>query len=159
RSATSTVPAASSTARAPTTGIKVRPLRADGSVQGPRFGPGRRGAPRAVRPAPYPDLMTISMLLLGVSLGTAAAALCVVARVHALALAHREAPERVTKVLDEKYRLMIGDLHGALADHGDRLHRSLAAVSDSLRGAVSSELGETRESMQALQLAQTESLA
>lgn len=61
--------------------------------------------------------------------------------------------------LEEKHRAMLRDLHDGLNKLGDRLSLSSADSSERLRQAVANELKETRDAMQALQAAQTSSLA
>ena len=61
--------------------------------------------------------------------------------------------------LEEKHRAMLRDLHDGLNKLGDRLSLSSVESSERLRQAVAQELKETRDAMQALQTAQTSSLA
>lgn len=61
--------------------------------------------------------------------------------------------------LEEKHRAMLLDLNDGLNKLGDRLHAISTESSERLRMAVAQELKETRDAMQALQLAQTDSLA
>jgi len=60
---------------------------------------------------------------------------------------------------EEKHRAMLRDLHDGLNKLGDRLSLSSVDSSERLRQAVAQELKETRDAMQALQAAQTSSLA
>ncbi|ADQ84886.1 DNA recombination protein RmuC [Methylovorus sp. MP688] len=60
---------------------------------------------------------------------------------------------------EEKHRAMLRDLHDGLNKLGDRLSLSSVDSSERLRQAVAQELKETRDAMQALQAAQTNSLA
>lgn len=60
--------------------------------------------------------------------------------------------------LEEKHRVMLLDLHDGLSKLGDRLIHASGDAGERLRSAVASELQQTREAMQKLQLAQTESL-
>lgn len=73
--------------------------------------------------------------------------------------AQDELPAVVEQVLEEKHREMLDTLRRGLADQGERLSVALADTSDRLRTAVSQELRQTRDAMQALQLAQGEGLA
>jgi len=61
--------------------------------------------------------------------------------------------------LEEKHRAMLQDLHDNLNKLGDRLNTVLADSSERLKQGVALELNQTREAMQALQVAQTENLA
>ncbi len=61
--------------------------------------------------------------------------------------------------LEEKHRAMLLDLNDGLNKLGDRLNTVLADSSDRLKQGVALELNQTREAMQALQLAQTDNLA
>jgi DNA recombination protein RmuC len=61
--------------------------------------------------------------------------------------------------LEEKHRAMLLDLNDGLNKLGDRLNITSQQNADSLKSAVSQELQSTRETMQALQLAQGSSLA
>ena len=61
--------------------------------------------------------------------------------------------------LEEKHRAMLRDLHDALNKLGDRLASSSGEASERLRASVAQELQQTRDAMQSLQLAQTQSLA
>lgn len=60
--------------------------------------------------------------------------------------------------LEDKHRAMLLDLHDGLNKLGDRLNASSSEGGERLRNAVGIELKQTRDAMQALQLAQTESL-
>src|SRR5664279_973637 len=60
--------------------------------------------------------------------------------------------------LEEKHRAMLLDLNDGLNKLGDRLNTVLAESSERLKQGVALELNQTREAMQALQLAQTENL-
>jgi DNA recombination protein RmuC len=61
--------------------------------------------------------------------------------------------------LEEKHRAMLMDLNDGLNKLGDRLQATATDNSDRLRLSVAEELKQTRDAMQALQLAQTENLA
>ena len=61
--------------------------------------------------------------------------------------------------LEEKHRAMLRDLNDALNKLGDRLASSSGETTERLRASVAQELQQTRDAMQALQLAQTQSLA
>ena len=61
--------------------------------------------------------------------------------------------------LEEKHRAMLLDLNDGLNKLGDRLNTVLADSSERLKQGVALELNQTREAMQALQVAQTENLA
>lgn len=61
--------------------------------------------------------------------------------------------------LEEKHRAMLLDLNDGLNKLGDRLNTASQESGERLKQAVSQELQATREAMQALQLAQNNSLA
>ena len=61
--------------------------------------------------------------------------------------------------LEEKHRAMLHDLHEGLTRLGDRLMASSADASERLRSVVSTELKQTRDAMQALELSQSQHLA
>jgi DNA recombination protein RmuC len=61
--------------------------------------------------------------------------------------------------LETKHRAMLLDLHSGLTQQGDRLGGHLTDTSDRLRGSVGSELKQTRDIVQALQLALVENIA
>jgi DNA recombination protein RmuC len=73
-------------------------------------------------------------------------------------LNHRQ-DEAILPALEEKHRAMLLDLNDGLNKLGDRLNAASNESGERLRGAVALELAQTREAMQALQLAQTASLA
>ncbi len=58
--------------------------------------------------------------------------------------------------LETKHRAMLVDLHGGLTQQGDRLGGQLTDTSDRLRGAVGTELKQTRDTLHALQLTLTQ---
>lgn len=70
-----------------------------------------------------------------------------------------ELPALLAQLLEEKHRAMLGDLHDGLTKQGDRLNQALTDNSERLRESVASELKLTRDAMQSLQLAQSDSLA
>ncbi|MEO8332953.1 MAG: DNA recombination protein RmuC [Gallionella sp.] len=80
-------------------------------------------------------------------------------RVIALGRTQSGQPETLSLVLEEKHRLMLGDLHNGLNNLGDRMAQATLDSSERLREIVSHELKLTREAMQALQLAQHEALS
>jgi len=61
--------------------------------------------------------------------------------------------------LEEKHREMLRDLNDGLNKLADRMNAASQGSSDSLKSTVSAELQNTRDAMQALQLAQQSSLA
>jgi len=61
--------------------------------------------------------------------------------------------------LEEKHRAMLLDLNDGLNKLGDRMNTASQGSSEMLKNSVSSELQATRDAMQALQLAQNNSLA
>ncbi len=67
--------------------------------------------------------------------------------------------EAITQGLEIKHRAMLSDLHDGLNKHSDRITQSAQASGERLRERVAQELLQTREAMQALQLAQQSSLA
>ncbi len=80
-------------------------------------------------------------------------------RVIALARLQSGQPEALMRVLEEKHRLMLGDLHEGLNRQGDRMAQVTLESSERLREIVSQELKLAREAMQALQLAQHDALS
>jgi DNA recombination protein RmuC len=65
----------------------------------------------------------------------------------------------ILQQLEEKHRAMLRDFNDGLNKLGDRLSASSQEISERLRVSVATELQATREAMQALQLAQQNSLA
>lgn len=63
------------------------------------------------------------------------------------------------ELLEEKHRAMLRDLHDGLASQSDRVGAVLGESSERLRSRVADELTQTRESVHALQLALSRSLA
>jgi DNA recombination protein RmuC len=89
--------------------------------------------------------------------------LCVLAAVMALALLllrqKTVLAASLSPLLEDKHRAVLRDLHDGLNKLGDRLGTNSNDAAERLRAAVAQELKATRDAMQALQLAQTESLA
>lgn len=65
----------------------------------------------------------------------------------------------LTKQLEEKHRMMMGEMHQSLNVLADRLQSLNADQQDRLRAQLSLELTATREAMQALQVAQRDHLS
>lgn len=65
----------------------------------------------------------------------------------------------ILQQLEEKHRAMLLDLNDGLNKLGDRLSGASAEMSERLRSSVANELQATRDAMQALQLAQSNSLS
>ncbi|MBM3343136.1 MAG: DNA recombination protein RmuC [Betaproteobacteria bacterium] len=61
--------------------------------------------------------------------------------------------------LEAKHRAMLLDLHSGLTQQGDRLGGHLSDTSERLRGAVGTELKQTRDALHALQLTLTQNFA
>ncbi len=61
--------------------------------------------------------------------------------------------------LETKHRAMLVDLHSGLTQQGDRLGEQVTGSSERLRGAVGAELTQTRDTLQALQLALVQNMA
>ncbi|MFA6922407.1 MAG: DNA recombination protein RmuC, partial [Gallionella sp.] len=80
-------------------------------------------------------------------------------KVFALSRLQSELPVILTRALEEKHRLMLGDLHDGLNKQGDRMVTATTDSSERLRQIVSQELKATREAMQGLQLAQRDGLS
>jgi DNA recombination protein RmuC len=70
-----------------------------------------------------------------------------------------ELPEYLARTMEEKHRLMLGDLYDGLNKQGDRMVAATTDNSERLREIVSQELKLTREAMQNLQLAQRDGLS
>ncbi|MCL6555578.1 MAG: DNA recombination protein RmuC [Burkholderiales bacterium] len=79
-------------------------------------------------------------------------------RLSHMAQVEEQFPDEVARMLEEKHRLMLADLHDGLSKQGDRLHQAIADHSERQRGVLAQELKLSREAMHQLQLAQTESL-
>jgi DNA recombination protein RmuC len=92
------------------------------------------------------DTVLLSLILI--------ALLWLAARVIALGRAQAAQPEVLARALEEKHRLMLGDLHDGLNKLGDRMAQATLDSSERLREIVTQELKLTREAMQTLQLAQ-----
>ena len=80
-------------------------------------------------------------------------------RVIALSRLLAEQPDILARALEEKHRLMLGDLHDGLNKQGDRMVQATLDSSERLREIVAQELKLTREAMQNLQLAQRDGLS
>jgi len=65
----------------------------------------------------------------------------------------------ILQQLEEKHRAMLMDFNDGLNKLGDRLSAASGEMSERLRSSVAAELQATRDAMQALQLAQSNSLA
>jgi DNA recombination protein RmuC len=65
----------------------------------------------------------------------------------------------ILQQLEEKHRAMLMDFNDGLNKLGDRLSAASAEISERLRSSVAAELQATRDAMQALQLAQSNSLS
>jgi DNA recombination protein RmuC len=70
----------------------------------------------------------------------------------------RELPAGLERGLEEKHREMLKDLHGGLAQLGDRLGSNFGESSERLRGTLGDELKQTRDTLHALKLSLSESL-
>lgn len=66
---------------------------------------------------------------------------------------------QLAQLFEDKHRAMLRDVYDALNKLGDRLGSSSSEATERLRTSVAQELQTTRDAMQSLQLAQTESLA
>lgn len=80
-------------------------------------------------------------------------------RLGALTRTQHELPEFLAHALEEKHRAMLTDLHDGLVKQGDRMAQALTENSERLREIVGQELKLTRDALQALQLAQNDSLS
>jgi DNA recombination protein RmuC len=96
-----------------------------------------------------PEIVTL--LLLCITLVVLA---FVVVRLIGLGRAQAGLPETLMRVLEEKHRLMLADLHEGLNRQGDRLIATHAGESERLRHAVGEELRATRDAINALQTKQ-----
>jgi DNA recombination protein RmuC len=65
----------------------------------------------------------------------------------------------LARVLEDKHRGMLTDLHSGLTQHGDRIGGHLTESGERLRGSVGQELTATRDSLYAMKLSLSESLA
>lgn len=93
------------------------------------------------------------------ALFTIIAFIALAVRLSALGRAMQAMPEQQARLMEEKHRLMITDLHEGLAKQADRLGAALTENSERLRSLVDQELNQTREALQVLQLSQNHSLA
>lgn len=94
-----------------------------------------------------------------VALAVPAALVALILRIGAQTRVLREMPEHLAAALEQKHRAMLIDLHEGLGRQTERVSAALTESSDRLRGITSQELAQTREAMQALQLALSHSLA
>jgi DNA recombination protein RmuC len=76
-----------------------------------------------------------------------------------LLVVHSRAPQSIARLLEEKHRLMLNDLHEGLNKQGDRMAQVTADSAERLKDGVAQELKSTREAMQNLQLAQRDGLS
>ncbi len=77
----------------------------------------------------------------------------------ALTRSMRELPAHLGAALEQNHRAMLVDLHDGLAKQAERVGAALTETSDRLRELTGRELAQTREAMQALQIALNGSLA
>ena len=84
-----------------------------------------------------PDILLAILAIAGL-----AVLILLIARLAAQGTAIRKLPEDLARVLEERHRAMLTDLHGGLAQQSDRLNARL-----------SEELNQTRETLHRLQLA------
>lgn len=73
-------------------------------------------------------------------------------RVAAMGRRMEDLPAGMAQGLEEKHRAMLNDLHGGLAQLGDRLGSNFGESSERLRAALAEELKQTRDALHALQL-------
>ena len=71
----------------------------------------------------------------------------------------RDQSTLIAQQFEEKHRAMLLDVNDGLNKLGDRLSASSNEASERLRASVATELQATRDAMQALQLAQNNSLS
>jgi DNA recombination protein RmuC len=81
------------------------------------------------------------------------------ARLVAQDRALRQLAQDLASLSEQKHRAMLVDLHEGLGRQAERIAAALTEGSERLREITSRELGETRNAMQALQLALSRSLA
>jgi len=79
--------------------------------------------------------------------------------INRLAQAQAGLPDTLQEGLEARHRAMLTDLHNGLANQSDRTQSALTEVSERLRQTVAGELTATRDSVLALQHAQTRELA
>ena len=101
-----------------------------------------------------PEILNIILLVL-----VLIALLWLAVRLAALGRAQVGQPELFERVLEEKHRLMLGDLHDGLNKLGDRMAQATLDNTERLRESVAQELKLTRDAMQGLQLAQRDGLS
>jgi DNA recombination protein RmuC len=102
--------------------------------------------------------LTEAELLIVVAAQSAAVLLLLLWLLLALRRQARTGAERQTAQLAEQHRLMLGELHGALSQQGDRVMLQGTAQAERLREGVSAELQRTQGAMQRLQLSLAEAL-
>lgn len=100
------------------------------------------------------SLLTVFLLLLLI-----ASVLWLAFKITAFSRGQAGEREAMAQFLEIKHRAMLSDLHDGLNKQGDRITQSAQASGERLRERVAQELLQTREAMQALQLAQQGSLA
>ena len=93
-----------------------------------------------------------------VALLVAVAIVVMIARLGAQSRAQRERADQLAAELEQKHRAMLTDLHEGLTRQTERIASTLTESSDRLRHITSQELTQTRDAMQALKLALSESL-
>jgi len=71
----------------------------------------------------------------------------------------RDTRSHLQEIAEVKHRELLSGLHTGLADQSERIGRGLADASERVRIEVARELGDTRESLQSLQLSQHGELA
>ena len=101
-----------------------------------------------------PDIIVIVLLAL-----VLVAAVWLALQILALARLQAGMPDAMARMLEEKHRQMLSDLHEGLGRQGDRIAQALLENSERLREIVAQELKLTREAMHGLQLAQQAGLA
>ncbi len=100
------------------------------------------------------SLLTVALLLL-----LLAGVLWLAFKITAFSAGQAGEREAMAQGLEVKHRAMLSDLHDGLSKQGDRITQSGQASGERLQERVAQELLQTREAMQALQLAQQTSLA
>jgi DNA recombination protein RmuC len=101
-----------------------------------------------------PDISTVAAFAI-----VAAALIFIIWRIAALQAATKELPSRIESFLSERHRAILSDLHDGLLRQGDRLISHSGESADRLRQSTAADLMQTRDAVQALQLALQQSLA
>jgi DNA recombination protein RmuC len=105
------------------------------------------------------ELSYLSLFTAFLAAGALLAAVWVGARVGTLLRRHDDLPEMITRVLEDKHRIILKDLYAGLNDLAERLSATQTEAAERLRATVALELKQARDALLVLQLSQTEELS